>query len=72
MTKSNALLIFGDADLSTPRHAAQMFALFGGGPSGDFYELTGSRLVILPGTTHTQIMERTELLIPIITKFLNK
>ena len=66
------LLIFGDADLSTPQHAAQMFALFGGGPSGDFYELPGSQLAILPGTTHTQMMERTELLIPIIAKFLKE
>jgi pimeloyl-ACP methyl ester carboxylesterase len=69
---SPALLIFGDADLSTPNHAAEMFSLFGGGPSGDFYELPGSELAILPGTAHTEMMERTILLIPIITKFLNK
>jgi len=70
--KSTALLIFGDADLSTPEHAAQMFRLFGGGPSGDFYELPPSELAILPGTVHTQMMERTELLLPMITSFLNK
>ena len=68
--KSPVLLIFGDGDLSTPEHEVSMFKLLGGGYWGDLYELPNEQLAILPGTSHVTLVDQTELLIPMITKFL--
>lgn len=67
-----ALLILGDSDLITPEHGAEMFRLFGGGRFGDSPEgLPDSQLAILPGTSHVSIVYRPELLLPIISPFLD-
>ena len=68
--KSPALLIFGDEDLSTPEHQVAMFRLLGGGNWGDLYELPNEQLAILPGTSHVAMVDQTDLLIPIVTRFL--
>jgi pimeloyl-ACP methyl ester carboxylesterase len=49
------LLIFGDADSVPPAHAAEFFALLGGGLHDGGWDGSGMpsvRLAILPGTTH--------------------
>jgi pimeloyl-ACP methyl ester carboxylesterase len=67
------LLIIGDSDLVRPEHAVEMFRLLGGGILGDTPAgLPDSQLAILPGTSHVSLVSRTELLIPMITSFLDK
>jgi pimeloyl-ACP methyl ester carboxylesterase len=66
------LLVIGDSDLIRPEHAVEMFRLLGGGVFGDTPAgLPTSQLAILPGTSHVSIVSRAELLIPIITPFLD-
>lgn len=71
--KSPTLLIIGDSDLVRPEHAVEMFRLLGGGVFGDTPAgLPDSQLAILPGTSHVSLASRTDLLIPMITSFLDK
>jgi pimeloyl-ACP methyl ester carboxylesterase len=71
--QSPALLIIGDSDLVQPEHAVEMFRLLGGGVFGDTPAgLPDSQLAILPGTSHVSLASRTELLVPMITAFLDK
>lgn len=66
------LLIIGDSDLVTPEHAVEMFRLLGGGVFGDTPAgLPDSQLAILPGTSHVSLVNRSELLVPMITSFLD-
>ncbi len=70
--KAPTLLIIGDSDLVRPEHAVEMFRLLGGGVFGDTPAgLPNSQLAILPGTSHVTVVSRTELLIPMITSFLD-
>jgi len=66
------LLIIGDSDLIRPEHAVEMFRLLGGGVFGDMPPgLPASQLAILPGTSHVWIIERADLLLPVLTAFLD-
>jgi len=70
--KSPTLIIIGDSDLIRPEHAVEMFRLLGGGVFGDTPAgLPNSQLAILPGTSHVSVADRSELLIPMITSFLD-
>jgi pimeloyl-ACP methyl ester carboxylesterase len=70
--KSPALLIIGDSDIIRPEHAVEMFRLFGGGIMGDTPAgLPNSQLAILPGTSHVTLVDRADLLLPIIPPFLD-
>jgi pimeloyl-ACP methyl ester carboxylesterase len=70
--KSPTLIIIGDSDLIRPEHAVEMFRLLGGGVFGDTPAgLPNSQLAILPGTSHVSIVNRAELLLPMITSFLD-
>lgn len=70
--KSPTLIIIGDSDLIRPEHAVEMFRLLGGGIFGDTPAgLPNSQLAILPGTSHVSIVNRAELLVPMITTFLD-
>lgn len=77
--KTPTLILVGDADGLRPAHAVEMFELLGGGKGdGDLMGLPASRLAVLPNTTHVGwappfhgIMSRTELLVPMITEFLD-
>jgi pimeloyl-ACP methyl ester carboxylesterase len=70
--KSPTLIVIGDSDLVRPEHAVEMFRLLGGGIFGDTPAgLPNSQLAILPGTSHVNIVDRVELLIPMITSFLD-
>ena len=65
------LLIIGDSDLVRPEHAVEMFRLLGGGVFGDTPAgLPNSQLAVLPGTSHVTVVDRSELLVPMITSFL--
>jgi pimeloyl-ACP methyl ester carboxylesterase len=55
-----ALVIVGDRDVITPEHAVEMFRAFQRGA-----------LAILPQTDHMQIVDRDDLLMPIIVRFLS-
>ncbi|MET7392431.1 alpha/beta hydrolase [Dactylosporangium sp. NPDC005572] len=66
------MLVLGDADIVTPEHAVEMFRLLGGGVPGDLTGLPACRLAILPGTTHTTIPHRAEVLAPMIEEFLEE
>jgi pimeloyl-ACP methyl ester carboxylesterase len=66
------LIIIGDSDLARPEHAVELFRLLGGGVFGDMPPgLPNSQLAILPGTSHVSIISRADLLLPIITSFLD-
>jgi pimeloyl-ACP methyl ester carboxylesterase len=66
------LLAYGDADSIPPSHAAEFFALLRGGLRDAGWDGSGaapSRLAILPGTTHYDIMDSPHLA-PLIADFL--
>ncbi len=65
------LIVIGDSDLVRPEHAVEMFRLLGGGVFGDIAGLPTSQLAVLPGTTHVSLVQRADLLLPIITPFLD-
>ena len=70
--KAPTLIIIGDSDLVRPEHAVEMFRLLGGGVFGDMPPgLPASQLAVLPGTSHVSIVSRADLLLPIITHFLD-
>lgn len=66
------LIVIGDSDLVRPEHAVEMFRLRGGGVFGDMPPgLPASQLAVLPGTSHVSIKSRADLLVPIVTSFLD-
>jgi hypothetical protein len=77
--KTPTLILVGDADGLRVTHAVEFFGLLGGGKGdGDLAGLPHAQLAVLPATTHVGwappyhgIITRTELLIPIITEFLD-
>jgi pimeloyl-ACP methyl ester carboxylesterase len=65
------LLIAGDADVVTLEHTVSLFRLLGGGAMGDMGQpLPASRLAILPATSHTAVINQTDLLMGVIEPFL--
>jgi pimeloyl-ACP methyl ester carboxylesterase len=77
--KMPVLLAVGDGDGICLEHAVEFFGLLGGGKGdGDMQGLPASALAVLPATTHVGwappfhgIMTRTQLLVPILTEFLD-
>lgn len=77
--KTPTLILVGDADGLRITHAVEFFGLLGGGKAdGDLAGLPPSQLAVLPATTHVGwappyhgIITRTQLLLPIITEFLD-
>ena len=66
------LVLIGDSDLVRPEHAVEMFRLLGGGVFGDMPPgLPASQLAVIPGTSHVSIKNQPDLLIPIVTSFLD-
>lgn len=65
------LVIVGDADSVLPEQTVELFRLLGGGVIGDLGPLPNTQLAILPGTAHSALLDRTELLIPIVVPFLD-
>lgn len=65
------LIIIGDSDIVRPEHAVEMFRLLGGGVIGEMAGMPNSQLAVLPGTPHSTLMERADLLLPIVNGFLD-
>ncbi|RZT85794.1 pimeloyl-ACP methyl ester carboxylesterase [Pseudonocardia sediminis] len=73
---AKAMVIIGDADGVRPEHAVEMFTLLGGGDedaaaSGVLQTVPAARLVILPATSHVGISGESDVLVPMITAFLD-
>jgi pimeloyl-ACP methyl ester carboxylesterase len=71
--KSPTMLVFGDNDSLPPAHAAEFFALLGGGKKDAGWDGSGmstSRLAILPGATHYNITA-SPALVPTVLPFLD-
>ena len=69
--RAPTLLIIGDSDIVRPEHAVELFRLLGGGVVGDLAGLPTSQLAVLPGTTHVTLVDRADLLLPMIRPFLD-
>lgn len=66
-------VLSGDADVIRPEHSVRLFRLVGGGPVKPYFmEASADELAILPGTTHLGIMERLDLVVPMVEAFLGK
>lgn len=70
------MVIVGDADGVTLEHAVAMFTLRGGGDeeaatTGVLQGVPPARLVVLPATSHIGISGQSEVLVPMITDFLD-
>ncbi|SEW52829.1 alpha/beta fold hydrolase [Chitinophaga arvensicola] len=64
-----ALIIAGDADIIQPEHTVSLYRLLGGGSLGEL-SMPASQLAILPGTMHSVLTQRTDLLMAMIPRFL--
>lgn len=65
------LIIAGDADVVTLEHTVAMFRLLGGGGMGDMgAPLPASRLAVMPATSHTAVIDQTDMLHGFIEPFL--
>jgi pimeloyl-ACP methyl ester carboxylesterase len=69
--QSPVLMIFGDNDGIDLGHVAEMYRLLGGSICGDKDGLPVSQLAILPGATHSGLMNQTARLMDLITPFLD-
>lgn len=65
------LIIVGDADSVNHEQTLELFRLRGGGVIGDFAPLPAAQLAVLPGTAHSAVLSRNDLLIPIVIPFLD-
>ena len=69
--RSPVLIVTGDSDVVL-EHAVKMFRLVGGGVFGDTPAgLPASRLAVLPGTSHTMMVDRADVLLPMLSAFLD-
>jgi pimeloyl-ACP methyl ester carboxylesterase len=70
-TQAPFFFIHGDADGVRLDHIADTFRLKGGDVMGDLRPRSASRLAILPNTTHVTLMQRMDVIAPMINDFLN-
>jgi pimeloyl-ACP methyl ester carboxylesterase len=56
-----ALLVIGDTDFVRIEHAAEMLDL-----------IPDAQLAVLPGTRHTEVIHRVEVLVPLLERFLER
>lgn len=70
-TAAPILFIHGDADGVRLEHIAEMYRLKGGEIMGDMRPRGASRLAVLPDTTHVTLMQKIDVIAPMITDFLD-
>jgi pimeloyl-ACP methyl ester carboxylesterase len=70
-TTAPMFFIHGDADGVRLEHIAEMFRLKGGEIYGDIKPRSASRLAILPNTTHVTLMQKIDIIAPMINDFLD-
>jgi pimeloyl-ACP methyl ester carboxylesterase len=73
---AKTMVIVGDADGVKPEHALAMFKLRGGGDeeaaaAGVLEKAPAARLVVLPAMSHVGISGESELLVPMVSAFLD-
>ena len=73
---AKTMVIIGDADGVKPEHALAMFKLRGGcderaAASGVLQEVPAARLVVMPATSHIGLSGESELLVPMVSAFLD-
>ena len=71
-TQAPFFFVHGDADGVRLDHIAEMFRLKGGDVMGDLGPRSTSRLTILPNTTHVTLMQKVDVIAPMITDFLDQ
>jgi len=70
-TRAPMLFIHGDADGVRLDYIAEVFRLKGGEIPGDMRPRSESRLAILPDTTHVTLMNKLDVIVPMVNDFLN-
>jgi pimeloyl-ACP methyl ester carboxylesterase len=70
-TTAPMFFIHGDADGIRLDHIAEMFRLKGGEIHGDMRPRSESRLAVLPNTTHVTLMQRMDVIVPMVNDFLD-
>ena len=70
-TKAPMFFIHGDADGVRLDHIAEMFRLKGDEIFGDMRSRSESRLAILPDTTHITLMDKLDVIVPMVNAFLD-
>ena len=70
-TKAPMLFIHGDADGVRLDYISETFRLKGGETPGDLGPRSESRLAILPNTTHVTLMNKLDVIVPMVNDFLN-
>ena len=73
---AKTMVIVGDADGVTLEHALAMFTLRGGGDeeaaaAGVLQTVPAARLVVLPAMSHVGLSGESELLVPMVSAFLD-
>lgn len=73
---AKTMVIVGDADGVKPEHALAMFTLRGGGDdeaaaSGVLQKIPAARLVILPAMSHVGLSGESDVLVPMVSAFLD-
>jgi pimeloyl-ACP methyl ester carboxylesterase len=73
---AKTMVIIGDADGVKPEHALAMFKLRGGGDeeaaaTGVLQKVPAARLVVLPAMSHIGLSGESELLVPMVSAFLD-
>ncbi|HEY7641587.1 MAG TPA: alpha/beta hydrolase [Steroidobacteraceae bacterium] len=70
-TPAPMFFIHGDADGVRLEHIAEMFRLKGDEIMGDMRQRSASRLAVLPDTTHVTLMQKIDVIAPMINDFLD-
>jgi pimeloyl-ACP methyl ester carboxylesterase len=70
-TPAPIFFIHGDADGVRLDHIVEMFRLKGGEIMGDMRPRSASRLAVLPDTTHVTLMQKIDIIAPMIDDFLD-
>jgi pimeloyl-ACP methyl ester carboxylesterase len=65
------LITVGDCDMVKLDHAVRFLQLRGGDVNGDFVGVPASQLAVFPGSTHFFGMARTNLVLDVVTTFLD-
>ncbi|MGO4145081.1 alpha/beta fold hydrolase [Paenarthrobacter sp. YAF11_1] len=66
-----SLITVGDCDMVKLEHAVRFLQLRGGDVNGDFDGVPASQLAVFPGTTHFFGLARTNLVLDVVTTFLD-
>src|SRR5262245_19871881 len=70
-TKAPIFFIHGDADGVRLEHISEMYRLKGGEVFGDMRPRSESRLAIVPNATHVTLMDKLDVIVPMVNDFLN-